>query len=356
MEPETAAPTKPSRQGFLSELLEVLAGRGFFLVLGVLLIPLGFVLSYVGAFHHPTPHRVPIVVVASAEITPQLLAGINSIPGTPLAATSADSEATGRQMLREGSTSGALVINVAGTNDMLYVAGGGGAATSAAVETVVAGLEAAQQRTVTVTDDVPAQSGDARGLSGFYVVVGLLIGGYLVASLLGVSMGSRPVTTRRAVIRLIAMMPYAVVAGFGAALIVSPWLGALTGHFVAIWWLGALIVYCAAAVTMAFQVLFGVIGIGITIVLFVVLGNPSAGGVNPAPLLPSFWSGISEALPNGAGVQALRKIVYFDSHGIGRNLVVLFLYATVGVAVAIAGTAVLNRRNTPVDEPTAFAT
>ena len=45
----------------------------------------------------------------------------------------------------------------------------------------------------TVTDAVPAQPGDARGLTDFYLVVGWLIGGYLVAALLE---HRHPATTR----------------------------------------------------------------------------------------------------------------------------------------------------------------
>ena len=67
---------------------------------------------------------------------------------------------------------------------------------------------------------------------------------------------------------------------------VGPVLGALTGHLIALWWLGALLVFAVGAVTLAFQTLLGVIGIGITILVFVILGNPSAGGAYQPALLP----------------------------------------------------------------------
>ncbi len=74
------------------------------------------------------------------------------------------------------------------------------------------------------------------------------------------------------------------------------------------------------------------------------LGNPSAGGAYPAPLLPGFWRAISPALPNGAGVQAVRRIVYFASYGIAGNLTIIAAYIVGGVAVALVGTSILNRR------------
>lgn len=133
------------------------------------------------------------------------------------------------------------------------------------------------------------------------------------------------------------LIPYAIISGRGGAFIVGPVLGAITGHFMALWWLGAFLVFCAAAVTMAFQVLVGVLGVGITVILCVVLGNSSAGGAYSAPLLPPFWRVIGNSIPNGAGVEAFRRIVYFGSHGVGANLPVIAIYTITGVAITITG-------------------
>ena len=340
----TPQPAPATRQGFLAEFFDAFNRRTFWLVIGVLLIQMGFVFSYVGAFHHPTPHRVPIAVLAPAQISGHLVGELNAIHGQPLHATAVADETIGRTLLRHGSTSGLLIVNPAAKTDALLVAGGGGAATAAAVQDVIAPAEADQHRRARVIDAVPAQPGDARGLSGFYLVVGWLVGGYLVAALLGIATRPRPATTRRAIIRLIVLLPYAVLSGLAGAIIVGPILGALTGHFLAISALGAHIVYCAATVTLAFQVLLGTVGVGLTLILFVVLGNPSAGGAYPPPLLPGFWRAISPTLPNGAGVQAVRRIVYFGSYGIASNLIIIALYIVTGVAVTLAGTSLLARR------------
>ena len=212
------------------------------------------------------------------------------------------------------------------------------------MQDIIARTEAAQHRHATVTDAVPAQPGDARGLPGFYLVVGWLAGGYLAAALLGIATRPRPATTRRAIIRLIMLVPYAILSGLAGAIIAGPVLGALTGHLIAISALGALIIYCAATVTMGFQVLLGTFGVGLTLILFVVLGNPSAGGAYPPPLLPAFWRTISPALPNGAGIQALRHIIYFGSYDITGNLTIIAAYILTAITVTITGTSLLARR------------
>ena len=343
--PVPTEPVSPKRpQGFVAELFDAITVRTVLLVFGVLLIQLAFVLSYVGAFHHPTPHHVPVAVVAPSQISGRVVTELSGLPGQPLSATAVASKAAGLTLLRDGSTSGVFIVDPAGKADSLLVASGGGAAVSTAVEDVFAQVDAAEHRTMTVTDAVPSQPGDGRGLSGFYLVIGWLVGGYLVAALLGIAQGARPATTRRAIHRLIVLVPYAVLSGLGGAVIVDPVLGALTGHFVALWWLGALLVFCAAAVTMAFQVLLGVFGIGLTLILFVVLGNPSAGGAYPAPLLPPFWRAIGNSMPNGAGVEAVRRIVYFGSYNTAGNLLVIAIYTVAGIAIAVTGASVLARR------------
>ena len=159
--PPRPQPAPATRQAFLAEFFDAFDRRTFLLVVGVLLIQVGFVFSYVGAFHHPVPHRVPIAVVAPAQISGHVVSELNAIPGHPLHATAVADQTTGRTLLRHGSTSGLLIINPAAKTDALLVAGGGGAATATAVQDVIAQTEAAQHRSATVTDAFPAQPGDA---------------------------------------------------------------------------------------------------------------------------------------------------------------------------------------------------
>lgn len=332
-------------QSIWSEFKDAVSTRTVGLIVGVLLLQLGFILSYVGAFHAPTPHEIPIAVVSgSAQVSDQTVARLNGIPSAPLRAVAVPDRAAAQQQIRAGELSAALIVDPQGTVDTLLVSGGGGVSASTAVSSVIGEVEAAQQRTVTTQDIVTLQPGDGRGLTGFYLVIGWIVGGYLVAALLGVSAGARPATPRRAYFRLAALVPYAILSGLGGVLVVDQVLGALTGHFFALWWLGALVVAAAATVTLAFQVLFGVLGIGITVLMFVILGNPSAGGAYQTSLLPTFWRTIGNALPNGAGTDTVRRIVYLGSNGITGHLVVIAVYVVAGAAVALAGSHLLHRR------------
>ena len=330
-----AAAGKP--QGFLGQFWDAVSIRTVSLIIGVLLLQIGFILSYVGAFHSPTPHRIPLAVVAPVPESSQVVTKLNLIPSAPLHATAASSLAAARRLIGDEAVSAALVINPAAKTDTLLIASADGSSVASAAEQIITAAEASQHRSVAVTDIVPLQRGDYHGLAGFYLVVGWAVGGYLVAALLGIASGARPATTPRTLNRLIAFALYAIVSGLAGAIVVGPVLGALTGHLIALWWLGALLVFAVGAVTLAFQTLFGVIGIAVTILFFVILGNPSAGGAYQPALLPPFWRAISSALPNGAATDAVRRIVYFGGYDIGGHLIVLASYAVAGVVIAIIG-------------------
>jgi Protein of unknown function (DUF3533) len=321
---------------FWAELHDAGAWRAIALVTGVLALQMGFIASYVGAFHQPTPHSVPITVVAPGQVADQTAAKLNAIDGTPLKARAVSDRASAERALRDDETSAVLILDPRGTRDTLLVASGGGAAVVTAVQTLLEQAERSQGRTLAVRDVVPLQAGDGRGLTGFYLVIGWVVGGYLLASLLAIATGARTPTRRRTLLRLGLVAVYAAISGLGGALIVDQGIGAMQGHWLALWGLGFLVVAASATVTLAFEALLGVIGIGVTILLFVILGNPAAGGAYQADLLPGFWRVLADVLPNGAAVESVRRIVYFGGVGILGHVLVIAAWVVAGAVVALA--------------------
>jgi hypothetical protein len=365
-----ATATEHGRQGspegpimphsFWADLRDAVSLRTISLIGGVLLLQFAFILSYVGAFHSPKPHEIQLGIVSPSEkISGQIIDKMNAISAHPLNAVHVADKDTAIQQIKSGELSAALIIHIFGKTDTLLISSGGGAAVATAVTKVMTLGEATQGRTVEVQDVVPLQSGDYYGLTGFYLVIGWIVGGYLMASLLGISAGARPATPRRAYFRLGAVVPYAIISGFGGAFIVDQVMGALTGHFVELWWLGTLLVAAAAAVTMAFQVMFGVVGIGIAVLVFVILGNPSAGGPYQTELLPPFWHFLTNALPTGAGTDTVRRIVYLESIGIRGHLIVISVWLIAGTVITIIASHLMYRqsvRKKKVDSPAGVTT
>ncbi|WP_328435101.1 DUF3533 domain-containing protein [Streptomyces sp. NBC_00425] len=340
------APRASSRGSFLDEVKDAVTPRATLLVVGVVALHLLFIASYVGALHDPKPKDVPFGVVAPGAAARQTVARLEKLPGSPLDPRTVADAATARKQIMNREIDGALIVSPSGATDTLLVATGGGKVLAATLVTLATTLEKSEARTLRTLDVVPADREDANGLSSFYLAVGWCVGGYLCASIMVISSGAGSSTPRRAVIRLLAMVAVGIVGGLGGALIVGPILGALPGGVAAYWGLGALIIFAVGAATLAFQGVFGLAGVGLVILLVVILGNPSAGGALPPPLLPPFWRAIGPALPPGAGTWAARSIAYFQGNDMTAALLVLSAWAVGGVVVTLLAATLRTRRRT----------
>jgi hypothetical protein len=324
------------------ELKDAISARTALLVVGVLLLQVLFIWSYAAAFHRPAVSKVPVAVVVPAAAAPTVLHELNTLPGTPISATLAPSRASAVGQLIDREVQAVFIPSTTSSVDHVIVQSASGPSGADAMTAVFTKVDGAAQRRVIVTDRTPSAVGDERSLTSFYLVIGWCVGGYLLASLLGMSFGSRPANTRRAAIRLGCVALYALVSGLLGSLVVGPVLHALPSAW-SVWWIGALIVFATGAFSMALQVAFGTLGLGLTILLFVILGNASAGGPYPWALLPPFWRAIGPWLPNGAGVDAVRATVYLDGASIGRDLWVLVGYGVVGVLITFLVVGVIRR-------------
>ncbi|MCI3929648.1 DUF3533 domain-containing protein [Streptomyces sp. AN091965] len=332
---------------FADELKSAVTPRAALLVIGVLALQLLFITSYVGALHHPKPTDVPFGVVAPGPAAEQTKDQLARLPGDPLDPRVLKDEAAARKQIMDRKIDGALVVDPQGTNDTLLVASGGGKALANALEMISTEVAGAEKRTVKTVDVAPASAQDFNGLSSFYLVVGWCVGGYLCASIMSISAGSRPATPQRAAIRLGAMALLSIAGGIGGAVIVGPILGALPGSVLALWGLGSLLTFAVGAITLALEELTGIVGIGLAVLLIVVAGNPSAGGAFPLPMLPPFWEAIGPALPPGAGTWVARSIAYFKGNAVTGPLLVLSAWAVAGTAVTLLTANARRRPESP---------
>jgi len=333
-----------TQRTFLAEVKDAVTPRATLLVIGVIALQLLFIASYVGALHDPKPKDVPFAVVAPQVAARQAVARLDQLPGSPLDPRTVADAATAQKQILNRDIDGALIIDPSGTTDTLLVASGGGTVLATTLQQYLTALETSQQRTIRTLDVAPASTQDFDGLSSFYVVVGWCVGGYLCASILAISTGARPANLRRAVIRLAVMALVSIAGGLGGAVIVGPVLGALPGSVMALWGLGALVTFAVGAATLALQGIFGIVGIGLAILLVVIAGNPSAGGAFPLPMLPPFWKAIGPALPPGAGTWVARSIAYFDGNDTTGALLVLSAWAAAGIVITLLAAGLYRKR------------
>jgi hypothetical protein len=294
-----------------------------------LVLMLAFAFSYVGAFHEPTPHNVPLAVVGPPSVAAQL----NNLPGDPLDARQASSRSDALAQIDDRKVYGAYE---AATN-RLFVASAANRATAVALERIFNLVAAARGApAVRVTDVKPLPPKDANGTAAFYAVIAWVFGGYIGATLIGLIGTPRSRSHARGAARIGALAGFGLVAGILSVIMLRACFGVFAGHVVALCAIAALTIFASGAATAGIQAAAGPAGTGLVILVFVILGNPASGGPFARPLLPGLWRTIGGVLPPGAAVDLSRSALFFDGARVAGPILVLAGWAAFGTALVIA--------------------
>ncbi len=314
-------------------------------LLPALVLMLAFAFFYVGAFHQPTPHQVPIAVVGPPAVAVQL----SRLPGDPLDARHASSRADALSQIEDRQVYGAYDR----ATNRLFVASAANRVAALALEDTFNRVAAAHGGpAVRVTDVKPLPPTDPFGTSAFYAVVAWVFGGYIAATLIGLIGRPRSSSRRRAAARLGALAGFSIVAGILSVVMLRATLDVFPGHAVAMSAIGALTIFASGAATAGIQAAAGPAGTGLIILVFVILGNSASGGPYARPLLPGVWRTIGGVLPPGASVDLTRSALYFDGMRILGPILVLVGWAALGTLLALAlGGRIMN----PTDAEAAAA-
>lgn len=298
-------------------------------LLPALVLVLAFAFSYVGAFHDPVPHGLPIAVVGSPAVAAQL----NGLRGNPLDARDVPSRSEALSQIDDREVYGAYEP----ATNRLFVASAANRAAAVGLEGVFDRVAAAQRRpAVRVTDVKPLPADDPNGTAAFYAVIAWMFGGYIAATLIGMLGASRSRSRRRAAARIGALVGFGIVAGVLSVVLLRVSFGVFAGHVVAMCAIAALTIIASGVATAGIQAAIGPAGTGIVILVFVILGNAAAGGPFARPLVPGFWRTSGGVLPPGASVDLSRAVLYFDGARIAGPILVLVAWTAFGAALALA--------------------
>jgi ABC-2 family transporter protein len=310
-----------------------------------LVLMLAFAFFYVGAFHDPAPHRVPIAVVGPPAVAAQL----NRLPGAPLDARQASSRADALSQINDRRVYGAYDL----ATNRLFVASAANRATAVALEATFNRIAAAQRRpAVQVTDVKPLPPKDPNGTAAFYAVIAWMFGGYIGATLIGLIGSPRSTSRQRAAARIGALAGFGIVGGILTVVVLRASFDVFSGHLVALCAIAALTIFASGAATAGIQAAAGPAGTGLVILVFVILGNSASGGPFARPLLPGLWSTIGGVLPPGASVDLTRSALFFSGARIAGPILVLVGWAVFGTLLAVA---LGGRIMDPVDTEAAAA-
>ena len=298
-----------------------------FVLAGMLALVFIFVGSNVAANHEPKPHHLPVGIVGPAPAVAAVTGQLDRKAAGAFTVQAYGSLAAARTAILHRRIYGALAP---GPPPVLLVATAASSFVAVLLQRTFQGAAQAHGQPLTVYDVAPLPPTDSTGATSFSATVSLIIAGVLGSSMIYFVTRSRTLA-----VRLTALVILAVGAGLLTALVTNVVVGALSGHFLSIWGVATLFVLAMVMPIAAFQVLLGLAGTAVGLLVFVVVGDPAAGGATAPELLPDPWRAISQGLPPGAAVTAMRDVVYFNGYGATRALITLGIYAVLGAVATV---------------------
>jgi hypothetical protein len=295
--------------------------------------------AFMSLGHHPTPHNVPIAVVGDESVAQAVEA---KAPGELDVTAVPDLNAANRQIAQR-DVYGAVVPTPTGGVDTVVIA-------SAASNQVANFLrnslgQPTSAGTPKIVDTAPWPEDDSGGLAVGLLVTVVILGGTVgvvgMAQLLPRFEGH----PRQGILPIIYLAAYALVfaiavTGIAAAFGVgtdAPVIERVGAFFL-------LSLGCTAS-TAGLIALLGPAGAAVTGLLYFVLGSQISGAGTAPEFLPSFWSGLGQHLPAGAGVSLLRNLFYFPNASSGSEIAILAVYAGVGLVLLLAVSFARARRS-----------
>jgi len=287
-----------------------------------------FAANYMSSGHQPVATDMPFGVTGSSPI---LTAAQKSIS---LKVTTYPNETAAKTAIDQAQIWGALIpSSTPGSPSTLIVVPSISdlSPLDLAVRFEQAAVSVRQLLTVQQYAPVPLPPKDPFGLVQSLMLIPLLVGGYMSSTLLLAATGRAGGRWRAA-----ALAGFAVLAGLVVDLVVCYWLqGYAAGKVWIVWPICSLIVAAVAFVAAVLQKLIGSLGTLLTVIVVILFGNPSSGGANGVPYLPTFWRDIGPFLPPRNAYILLHQTIYFSGHGTTQSLIVLLIYLVAAAAVLI---------------------
>ncbi|HET6988517.1 MAG TPA: hypothetical protein VFI00_17965 [Kribbella sp.] len=299
-------------------------------LIAVLTIVMGSLLitSYSIALADPVPHHIDAALVGTQAGQARTVDEIQSVADDslefhPYPSVSAAMTAIDQQRVY-------AALDLTSPQPTLYVASAAGASVARVLERI----DTADPG-VRVVDTHPLDPDDPSGLDVFYLMFVSTIVGFFTVFQVRPNAGG--LSLRRWTGFVVAL---SVAASFAFTFVTGPLLHRLALPMLESWGILSLQLLAAASFASLASVLIGRWAVLPTWLFFVILGNSASGGAVAPPLLPRPLAFVSQWLPSGATVTALREAIYFPADQHVQPIVVL---ATWAVALFVAMVVVSRR-------------
>ena len=290
-----------------------------------------------GAMFEPTPRDMPVAVVGATmevgqEAVDKLDAGMQGL----FDLRAVDSEQEARTLVGDRTVSAALVLPTVPNGSALLLTNEAGSSSAQQLVTTIFGQVAAGEHMGLDTENVaPLPASDSAGTVAMYMAMGWMMAGFLI-----IVVGANAAPASRPLRKLLPIVAaWSVFMSAVLYLIAGPMVGAIDGHFWALFGTGAVAIFAAAMFATVFERLIGMLSIIPVVAILMFLGVPSSGGALSVYMEPEIFRVLHDILPMPAAVEATRSILYFGGDVVGGALLNFAIWG----AVSLGLVAVIDR-------------
>lgn len=326
---------KPGPRLFLGTPVAVFKAFGA-AILVPLFLAVGMSLAYLGAFHQPTPHHLPVAIVGSQPATQVFAQTLTDKAPSQLSVRTVATEAQARKLIVDRTITAAY--EPTSTSATLLVSSAASDTSATVVQKIFLPIAYAEKLPLQVVDVVPAGTHDSTGQGIFFLLVGLSVGSYATAA--AVAAFAARLGIRWSIVTSVVMS--GIVAGI-ALTVAGPIYHVIEGQVWSIWLLGWLYSLAIILIGVGLHPLLRHWTTAALTALFVMLNFTSSGGIFAPALMPGFFAGLHTFWNGAAWLDAAQTLQYFPGHGFGLDVLRLGLWAAAGLGLTLL-THLLSRR------------
>lgn len=293
--------------------------------------------AYLGGFHQPQPHAVPLAIVGPTQQVQPIATAAHKALGDKADVKVVATEQEAVEQIKDLKLTGAYVPGK--TSATLLVSTMASDAGKSTATQMLSPIAAKQRLPLTSKDVTPVPESDPVGQNGFFYLVALTVGSYATAIAIGAAGATRRMRERTG----LALGAAVVISTAGLAIARAAY-GMFPGHLPAVW--GLSLVYCAAVllIGVGLHPLFGRFCTLVYSAAFVAVNFTTSGGVFPSYLQPAFFGWLHHFWIGAGFVETLRRVLYFPQVSISGPMAILFGWLLLGVLCIVGGHLLERRR------------
>ncbi|SNV16938.1 YhgE/Pip C-terminal domain [Dermatophilus congolensis] len=303
------------------------------------LMTLVMALCYLGGFHRPEPHHLPVAIIGPVNTAGPVAAGLQQATGEMLEVRTLPSTQAATDALQRLEISGAYLPSA--DKPTLFVASAASEPAANAANRVFTQMAAKQGKPLTINDVAPLPAEDPIGQNAFFYLIILSIGSYATAISIAAAGATRRFRERLALVIGAGITIPTLMLGVSSVLF-----GLFPNDGGTVWAISVAYCLTVIGISVGLHTLVGRYSTLVFNALFVALNFTSSGGTMPPAMQPAFFDWLHSFWIGSGFIDVIQHVTYFPEANVSRGAWILIGWGLSAVgSLAIAHHVELRRRH-----------